>query len=528
MSVVTQPLELLNQAATGINGGAAIPITSTVTNPLSMLAASAAAVSVDGGAVAVAVANSPLEMLSASAVAPNLEALTQVYNKNFYRNFLFFSIITIIFIVVLVTVFLGGSLNNVLNNWPAYRCNPMIMPFAALYGHDATENFNYCMKNIFNSNAAAVLGPVYGLIAQFTNIAGTIAESANSFRYLIANLLKGMERLMQSYRDRFQFLIFSIRMSFLKMQTLMGRLHGSFYSLIFMGLSGLKAADNVSHNGLVEFLMEFCFDPNTPIILHNGGIKKISELQIGDILKEIDGKTPIVTSLFRFKGDKTPMVSIGNTLVSKEHYMYYNYEWIKSGDHPFAKPADSIPELVCLNTDTHTVEINGLIFSDYDESGDSVVVQTAQALAEIFLNNGLHDDMVDCTSEYSLGMDPHLPVLLENGETQHLFKIKVGDVLFGGNIVLGTVKELCQWIVKMPSGLFISASQLIWDSKTNRWRRAAFVYPNECTKWNLAIPLHQLITTTNIIETADFKFRDYREVNHPDMEAPYSDKLSKN
>ena len=63
------------------------------------------------------------------------------------------------------------------------------MPFAGLFGYDATENFNFCMKNIFHSNSAAVLGPVYGLMSSFTDIAGTISNSANSFRYLIANLL---------------------------------------------------------------------------------------------------------------------------------------------------------------------------------------------------------------------------------------------------------------------------------------------------------------------------------------------------
>ena len=58
-----------------------------------------------------------------------------------------------IFIIFLFSVLHTFSkitleLNNVKNNWSIYRCKPAIMIFAEAYGHDAYENFTYCIQNI--------------------------------------------------------------------------------------------------------------------------------------------------------------------------------------------------------------------------------------------------------------------------------------------------------------------------------------------------------------------------------------------
>ena len=294
-----------------------------------------------------------------------------------------------------------------------------------------------------------------------------------------------------------------------------------------MGLSGLKAADNVANNDLVKFLLEFCFDPDTPIELADGSVKKLSEVKIGDVLKTVDEKNPVVTSIFRFNGAKTPMVRIGQILVSKEHFTFHNDTWIKAGDHPDAVAADSIPELVCLNTNTHVFELNGTIFADYDESDDATVVQTTQALAEMRLNAGVFDEMNEKTSAYELGIDGSMQVVYKNGLTKALADVKVGDELLGGGVVMGLVQEKCGWVCKLPNGLLVSASQLLWNKDFSLWRRAAFVYPDNCVLLEKPTVLYQLTVTNNIIESVDTMFRDYREINDPDMETAYENDLSK-
>jgi hypothetical protein len=449
------------------------------------------------------------------------DALKQ-YNNNFSYLLIKFAILTIIHVLILVWALLGTGLADLVNNWPKYRCNPLIMPFAGLFGYDAGENFNYCMKNIFSSNAGTVLAPVYGVMANFTDIIGTITNVANSFRYLISNLLHGMERLIGSFRDRFQFILFSIRMSFLKIMNLMGRLNATFYAVVFMGLSAIKGINNVAQNDLIKFMTEFCFAKNTPIEMLDGSIKPISKIKIGDKLKIIDGNSPTVTSLFKFNGTHTNMVDINTINVSSQHFVKHNNNWIEAEKHPDAKPVASHDIIYCLNTDTHTISINNMIFSDYDESSDSNVVTNTKQMAEAFLNNGHVSNTKD--DVYDLGICSRANIILKNGLEIPLSNVSIGDVLADNGVVLGLVTEQVSSIVKFGK-LEVSSAQMMWDSSTNKWSRACTLYPFLVCKLEKPKIFHQLIVSNNIIRADGLYFRDYREISSSEMENAYIEKL---
>ena len=465
---------------------------------------------------------SPLSIIqTAAAYTPSLEELTQSYKENFYGTLIKFVIITIIQVVIVIWTLAGGGLADIATNWPKYRCNPLIMPFAALFGHDSTENFNFCMKNIFTLNAGAVLAPIYGVMSNFTDIVGTISNVANSFRYLIANLLHGMERLMGSFRDRFQFILFSVRMSFLKIMNLMGRLYSTFYAVIFMGMSGLQAAKNVGNNDMVKFLLEFCFDPETPIELESGAIIPMSALKIGNRLAKVDGKSPVVTSLFSFDGLQTPMVRIGSTVVSSQHFMYNEKLgcWIEAGQHPDAVVVNSLNKLVCLNTSTHILLINGLLFSDYDESESPEVIKETQGLAEATLNSGLKG--VDIKN-YDLGIEGSTKIKMADGSSKSIETIVVGDKILGGGRVSGTIKEQVTSFARLFDGTKVSPAQLIWSASTNSWVRAGTIFKT----FNTQDTFYQVICEHAIFESEFNVFRDYREVLIPEMEDAYSAKFA--
>lgn len=477
----------------------------------------------------------PIDILQVASGEPGLEKLLETYQTNFNTNIIKFIFFTVVLIVILYTVFIGSGLFEITKNWPKYRCNPLVMPFASLFGHDSTENFNYCMKNIFNMNASAVLGPLYGMMANFTDVVGTVSNVANSFRFLIANLLHGMERLMSSFRDRFRDILFSVRLSFMKIQSLMGRLYSTFYAIIYMGLSGLTAANNLANNDLVKFILEFCFDPATPIMKNDGSIVPLSNLRIGDKLAEVNGTVPVVTSVFVFDGTGTKMVRLHDTVVSAKHFVFYDALgiWIEAEDHPDAVPAPSIPFLFCLNTSTHTLKIGETIFSDYDESSDETVTAKVQQMAQDMLNNKKTSDAVlpPVLKNYELGINGFAAVRMNDCSVKLLHTIGPGDIIKSGGRVLGIVRELCHVVVQIPGTLrpnYVSASQLMWDDRTKKWIRAAELFPSNVATLEKPAKFYQLITEKNIIESEGRVYRDYREVSTPDLEEPYSTHLHKN
>lgn len=478
-------------------------------------------------------AATPLAALTAAAnLAPSMDELLKLYNEGFTSTLIKFAIMTLVLVGILFYVFAGGGIAEVAKNWPKYRCSPAVMPFASFFGVDAGENFNYCMKGVFQSNAGGVLGPLYGIMSNFTDIVGVISNVANSFRYLISNLLHGMERMMGSFRDRFQFILFQIRLSFLKILSLMGRLYSTFYAVVYMGMSSLRTAQNVANNDLVKFLLEFCFDPTTPISMADGQTKPLSEVAIGDKLAAVDGVQPEVTSVFRFDGHGTPMVRIGGSgdgvVVSAQHYVRHKGAWIEAGQHPDAVAVASLPLLCCLNTTTHTLSIGGMVFADYDESEDPSVISRTQALVSQRLNgrccSGSTVVEMALPRSYSLGIDGNSPITLADGRIIKIRNVAVGDRLATRGTVLGMVKELCSEIVEQPgSGLVIAAGQLVWDPQIRQWVRAGDHLPvaTDCPAL-----LYQLITSNNLIESGGVMYRDYREIADPDMETAYAGALT--
>jgi hypothetical protein len=277
-------------------------------------------------------------------------------------------------------------------------------------------------------------------------------------------------------------------------------------------------------------LLEFCFDPKTPIELANGIVIPIDEIKISDRLAAIDGVNPVVTSVFRFDGKKTPMVDLNGVKVSAQHYVYYEKldTWIEAGLHPEAVATPSLPMLCCLNTNTHLVRIGGRVYADYDESESPDVIRNVKSAAEKYLNSGYSEKVLDLS--YSLGIDSKAAVRMKGGEVKRISDVFIGDVLKGGGKVLGIVKEMCGYVVAIPGSVrnkMVAASQLVWDKQHNIWRRAEHMFPYNRIVLEKPVVLYQLIVSNNLIESEGYVFRDYREVSTPDLESPYEAEMSK-
>jgi len=124
--------------------------------------------------------------------------------------------------------------------------------------------------------------------------------------------------------------------------------------------------------------------------------------------------------------------------------------------------------------------------------------------------------------EYSLGVDGSASVLLENGEWKRLQDICLGDCVQIGGHIVGTVEEQVEFGVTLPSGLTVSASQLLWTGI--RWERAAVAYPAQIRP--LRAKLYQLFTTKCSSFYVKYNedvvlVREYREIADPAMENPY-------
>ena len=83
---------------------------------------------------------------------------------------------------------MSSKIRSVENNWEKYRCNPLIMPFVGLAGHDSSQNFIKCIQTLQTHNMGKILEPVEYNIKTIGVIGEQLKESLKSMNTLINNL----------------------------------------------------------------------------------------------------------------------------------------------------------------------------------------------------------------------------------------------------------------------------------------------------------------------------------------------------
>ena len=76
-------------------------------------------------------------------------------------DFILTIFIILIFIGLYIFNILGIGIKNIQDNWPIYRCNPAIMPFAGLFNQNVSTNFAYCIQNQQSSYMDELLKPLH-------------------------------------------------------------------------------------------------------------------------------------------------------------------------------------------------------------------------------------------------------------------------------------------------------------------------------------------------------------------------------
>ena len=441
-----------------------------------------------------------------------------------FSNALFFVILFII--IVFVAVFGANKLfdiKNIKKNWATERCSPMIMTFASLFGHNAKDNFEFCMGKIFNVHSMPFLGSIGTIFSSFTDLLHMIFDSISSLRNIIASLGGGINVIFQEFTERISNFFFKLRVSAIHIKSLIGRMYAILFSVMYMGLSGITGMSSFTNTFLFSFLNTFCFPGETKINIVGKGDIPIKDIKIGDVISVSTGTdNSIVTATFRFFSKGQPMVKLGSVIVSTNHYVLYSGHYIKAGEHPDAIHIggwDSDEPLYCLNTSDNKIIIDGIEFLDYDETseGDKDTMN--------FIEGRVNSTAVDKNYKFT----EYCPAVCEDTliKTVNEFKaakdIKIGDKLVTGSEVVGLIRRVVNEICKLPSGNIITAGTLFWNSTNNKWERMGDKY--EIVKDKREMVSFVVVPNSQIELEDGLRIRDYMELCSPDSEMYYSKRL---
>ena len=164
-------------------------------------------------------------------------------------------VIIIIFIILFSTASAIISYHNVSKHWSSYRCNPLVMPLAGLFGHDSQDNMTQCTVNTQNKVSPYKQQPLNYHIATVHETVKSHADAVQKTRGLMSGFRGGV---MDGVTDIFSTITTATaetKILMARFKDIMGRAGGTFVSLAYwlegsittaQSLIGSKFIDNIS------------------------------------------------------------------------------------------------------------------------------------------------------------------------------------------------------------------------------------------------------------------------------------------
>jgi len=199
------------------------------------------------------------------------------------KNWIYFIYVNLGFALYVAGTYYLSSLQEIKDNWPLYRCNPMYMPLS----DNLNEDFTYCVQNITTSFMGYLLQPL-------TFITSTLSEMGDSFTVQIDNVRAMFNKIRTFVSNIFQSIFgvfFNIIIEFQKiiigMKDMVGKTIGILVTLMYTmdgSIKTMNSAWNGPSGQLVRALGK-CFYPLTKIKLKNGNIVAMKDVNLGDVLE---------------------------------------------------------------------------------------------------------------------------------------------------------------------------------------------------------------------------------------------------
>ena len=277
-------------------------------------------------------------------------------------------IICIIFILLNLGPILSVGLQNVQQNWVKYRCNPIVIPFAGLFGENPSETFNFCVQNMVKELMKFLLIPTEHAMSVIQNTGGGLVSGINNVRKTISSTRSNITDIVQSIFGVLLNILVEFQKIFISMKDLIGKFVGIMTSLLFLVNGSMMSMQSAWAGPPGKLTKALCFSPKTELLLVNNVVKEMQELELGDTLE--DGS--IVEGIIKLQNTTNEMFYSfdGEELLVTGSHMILGptNTFIPVHKHPLAKLQNSSsPILYCLITSTHLIKIGNYTFWDWDD-----------------------------------------------------------------------------------------------------------------------------------------------------------------
>ena len=281
--------------------------------------------------------------------------------------------IIFVFLLMFFASILSVGIKKFKENWPKYKCNPAAMPFAGYLGYDTMGNFVDCISGIQAGLMTRFLAPLFTMTKFMTQIAGNIMGSIAAIQGTLFNLKGVMNAQFKDITGMFVNIIVKFQKLIIKLKDIFKKLAGTMITLVYT-MKGLSLAGTSLWAGPVgQFTREFCFSPETELVMEDGEIKKMKDIEIGDVL-ENNIEVLATLKIKNQKPENNPYYKIWSDKLNKYIFVTATHKIIdpEKGLIPVeqynrASKTDIKPDILyCLITENHKIPIGEYVFWDWE------------------------------------------------------------------------------------------------------------------------------------------------------------------
>ena len=300
-------------------------------------------------------------------------------------------IVVSIFILLYLFNILVVGIQRIKENWPVYRCQPLVMPFASIFGHDSSENFAYCIANMQKNFMGPLLKPLNFNVSLLGDITGGLSKSLNINRDFISKFRAAISgTFMNIFAVVFNVMV-EVQRTVINVKDMIGKLVGIMTTTLYVINGSIMTMESAWAGPPGQLVKALCFHPETKLKLESGEMLSIKDVPLNSVLQNgarvcarmqisnLDENGIIVEKMYRVKR-KTDVLDAQDTqdtqdiLVSGSHLIYDPN--IKQFVHVKDLPSSELTEincevLSCLITSDHTIPIGEWIFHDWEDSNGS-------------------------------------------------------------------------------------------------------------------------------------------------------------
>ncbi len=285
-------------------------------------------------------------------------------------------LLLIAFMILYCWSLYASILVDIKKNWGNYKCQPLMIPLAFMFGADPGETFKECVKTTADDKVNESMTTVWNNMSTLNKMTSITNKTNQATIDSIDSVNTATIKAFDGSNKSLQNVTSYLNSGFNKTRDILGKFTGVVEVLVQILKTSEKLTSGLKKSEAMEKIrantdkQKSCFYHNTLITMKDNTVKPISEINVNDILVKdilVLGvlKLKKTDPFYKIKSDRNDVFVTGSHLIfNKEIGNFEPVNHYKDAELSDIKEEEYV---YCLITSNHLIPVDNLLFHDWED-----------------------------------------------------------------------------------------------------------------------------------------------------------------